>query len=122
MTDWELPQRYAGDRKEAAFAALVARYLALVFNAARRQLPGNADLADDVAQSVFFLLARQASTISPRQALAGWLYPGTCYCCQNVKRTEARRRKREREVALQSSNLSEPGSESLSELLDEGIS
>ena len=53
MTDDELLQRYVRDQSETAFAELVTRHINLVFSAALRQVNGDAQLAEEVAQSVF---------------------------------------------------------------------
>lgn len=70
MTDEiELLRRYAEDRDEEAFAALVARCISLVYSAALRQLDGATHRAEDVTQTVFIQLARNASVVSKRDGL-----------------------------------------------------
>src|SRR6266516_1271727 len=71
--DYDLLRRYAETNSEEAIAELVRRHLDLVYSAALRQVNGDAHLAQDVAQAVFSELARKATALSLRRALAGWL-------------------------------------------------
>src|ERR1035441_4311539 len=71
MGDWELLQAYAKGRSEAAFAELVRLHLDWVYSVALRHV-GDAHLAEDVAQSVFVLLARKARDLGPGILLGGW--------------------------------------------------
>ena len=96
--DSELLRRYAADRDEAAFAELVRRYLNLVDFAALRQVGGDAHRAEEVAQNVFTLLARKASTLTGHQTLAGWLHTTTRYAASEALRAERRRLAREQEA------------------------
>jgi len=92
--DQELLRRYAEHGAEEAFAALVHRHLNLVWAAARRTT-GDADLARDVAQTVFTDLARKAKTLPRETMLAGWLYRAACLAAAKQVRGEARRVLRE---------------------------
>ncbi|ATC63519.1 hypothetical protein CMV30_05865 [Nibricoccus aquaticus] len=93
--DAELLREYAENGSGEAFAELVRRHLGLVYNAALRQVGGDAHLAQDVAQSVFADLARKAGSLRGRPVLAGWLYTSARYAAVQVVRSEQRRRKRE---------------------------
>jgi len=97
MQDSELLQRYASDRSESAFAELVRRHIDLVHSAARRQVQSS-QLAEDVAQSVFLELARQANQVKAEQSLAAWLYVVTRRKAIDALRRESRRRKREHDA------------------------
>ncbi len=92
--DHELLRRYAEHGAEDAFTKLVQRHLNLVWAAARR-ITGNADLARDVAQTVFTDLARKAGTLPRETVLAGWLYRAACLAAAKQVRGEARRVLRE---------------------------
>ena len=92
--DHELLRRYAEHGAEEAFNELVQRHLNLVWAAARR-VTGNADLARDVAQTVFTDLARKAKTLPHETVLAGWLYRAACHAAAKQVRSEARRALRE---------------------------
>ncbi len=95
-TDSELLTRYAADRSESAFAELAERHVNLVYSAALRQVQGDAHLAKDVTQDVFTSLARKAATLRARSSLQGWLYTSTHFAAAKVRRTEQRRKIRER--------------------------
>jgi RNA polymerase sigma factor (sigma-70 family) len=92
--DLSLLQRYARDGEEEAFAELVRRHLNLVFSAALRQVR-SPQLAEEVAQSVFTDLARDAGRLKPGTILAAWLYQVTRRTAIDVVRREARRQLRE---------------------------
>lgn len=61
-SDPELLQNYALNKSEESFAALVNRHLNLVYSAAFRQVR-SPQLAEEVAQSVFADLARNAGKL-----------------------------------------------------------
>jgi len=122
-SDWELLNRFARNRDEAAFRELVERHIDLVHGTARRSLGNGHPQLDDAVQAAFVLLARKAAKVPRRGALAGWLFRVTRYCCANVLKTERRRRMREREVSgmRHEAAAAETGAE-LVPLLDEGLS
>lgn len=100
-TDQQLLASYAKARAEAAFDELVRRHVDLVHSAARR-LVVDSHLAEDVTQSVFVALARQAGEVNGRLTagvpLSGWLHLTTRNLAAKVVRAEMRRRDREREA------------------------
>lgn len=98
--DHELLRRYAEQGADAAFTELVRRHCDLVWAAARR-VSGDADLARDVAQTVFTDLARKADKLRPGTVLAGWLYRAACHAAAKHIRGEARRAQRERQAMQQ---------------------
>jgi len=75
-TDLELLARYTRHHAEDDFAEIVRRHLDLVFSAALRQvrLP---QLAEEVAQSAFTDLARNAARLKPDTIVTAWLYQVT---------------------------------------------
>src|SRR5271169_6075350 len=93
-TDLDLLRDYAEKHSEPAFADLVQRHLNLVFSAALRQVR-SPQLAEEVAQSVFIDLARQAEQLAPGTVLTAWLYRVTRRNAIDVVRREARRQLRE---------------------------
>lgn len=93
--DAELLRRYAVDRSDPAFTALVQRHIGLVYATALRRLAGDRHLAEDVAQVVFSDLARKARTLQGRATIAGWLYVSTQHAAAAVVRKEQRRKARE---------------------------
>ncbi len=64
-------------------------------------------LAEDVTQGVFVLLAQKAHTLADGAFLAGWLHKATRYACANALRTENRRRKLETKAARMKNTLVE---------------
>jgi RNA polymerase sigma factor (sigma-70 family) len=97
-SDHELLQAFACEGSQPAFAELVRRHLDLVYSAARRQVR-SPQLAEEVAQSVFTDLARNAARLKPGQPLAAWLHLVTRRAAIDAIRREARRRAHEHEAA-----------------------
>jgi RNA polymerase sigma factor (sigma-70 family) len=97
--DSDLLGEFIRDESQDAFTALVHRHLDLVHCAALRQvrLP---QLAEEVAQSVFTDLARNAARLKPDTMLTAWLYQVTRRTAIDVVRGEARRQFRE-QIALE---------------------
>ena len=97
-TDQDLLQAYAESRSEDAFARLVERHVDFVYSAAVRMVR-DAHLAEDVTQSVFVLLARNARELMDRPILTGWLHRTARNLAAKAVRSEIRRRAREQEAA-----------------------
>ncbi len=64
MDDIALLREYRQTRSESAFARLVERRVGLVYSAALRQVR-QPELAEDVTQTVFAILARKAAGLGP---------------------------------------------------------
>ena len=92
--DLDLLTRYTRDRAEDAFAEIVRRHVDLVHSAALRQVR-SPQLAEEVAQSVFTDLARNAHRLAPDTIVTAWLYQVTRRTAIDVVRREARRQLRE---------------------------
>ena len=107
MGDWQLLQAYAKGRSEAAFAELVKRHLDWVYSVALRHL-GDPHLAEDVAQSVFVLLARKAGDLRPGTLLGGWLFRTTRHVAAHARRAEQRRKSREATACTMSHDATSP--------------
>jgi RNA polymerase sigma factor (sigma-70 family) len=95
-TDAELLALYVRDSGdgEQAFAELMRRHEAWVFAAARR-IVGRNDLAEDVAQAAFVVLARKAASLRSSTSLAAWLHGVVRLAAKSALRAEARRRRHE---------------------------
>ncbi|HEY7120657.1 MAG TPA: sigma-70 family RNA polymerase sigma factor [Tepidisphaeraceae bacterium] len=108
MQDQAIHDTTAGDSKllaqfartgcDRSFAELVDRYVNLVYSAALRQL-GRHDLAEDVTQRVWMVLARKAPAIPQGKVLGAWLIMTTRNLSMDLRKTEMRRRERERKAA-----------------------
>jgi RNA polymerase sigma factor (sigma-70 family) len=120
--DMTLVRDYAEHHSEQAFAALVSRYVNLVHSVALRQVR-DPHLAEEVTQGVFILLARKASSLSPKTILAGWLCLTARHVSLDTLKILRRRFRRE-----QLSHMQLPQNESdssvwneLAPLLDEAL-
>jgi RNA polymerase sigma factor (sigma-70 family) len=120
-SDLELLARYTRQHAEDAFAEIVRRHLDLVFSAALRQLR-SPQLAEEVAQSTFADLARQAHRLAPDTILTAWLYQVTRRTAIDVVRREARRQIRE-QVACELNAMNATASDwtHIEPLLDEAM-
>jgi RNA polymerase sigma factor (sigma-70 family) len=123
--DMALVREYAATQSEPAFAELVSRHLDLVHSAALRQV-GDPDLAKDVAQSVFIILARKAGTLGESTILPAWLYRTTRHAAADALKAQRRRQRREQEAFMQSTLDESPTTDAkawllLAPLLDEAM-
>jgi DNA-directed RNA polymerase specialized sigma24 family protein len=98
LTDRHLLERFLANRDEAAFAALVHRHGRLVMGVCNRVL-GNIHDCEDVFQAVFFILARKARSVIKQETLASWLYTVAHRAALEARSANARRHKREIEMA-----------------------
>ena len=101
LDDHELLAEFARNESEAAFAALAARYVNLVYSTARR-FAGDPHHAEEITQAVFVILVRKAGKLSPRTVLSGWLYQTARLTAANFVKGEIRRQHREQEAYMQS--------------------
>ena len=124
MDDVQLLKQYVKDGSQEAFADIVRRHVDLVYGTARR-LVGDEQLAEDVAQAAFAVLAQKAKRVEPGR-LAGWLVNATRLAANEARRARLCREKHEwRAAQMRSSNRSEDGDEptleQLTPLLDEAL-
>ncbi len=102
-SDLELLRRFARKKSQDAFTALVQRHVNLVYSAALRQVR-SPQLAEEVAQSVFADLARDAGKLNSETVLTAWLYAVTRRTAIDVIRKESRRQLRE-QIAVEMNNM-----------------
>jgi RNA polymerase sigma factor (sigma-70 family) len=121
MNDWQLLQQYVTRGSEAAFSAVVANHVNLVYSTAARQVR-DPQLAEEVTQAVFILMARKAPSFPQHVVLPGWLYRTARFVGSSAARAEQRRRRREQEALLmQNDSASEESWRGLSAVLDEAL-
>ncbi len=97
MDDWQLLNQYVRNGSERAFRELTERHLGLVQGVATRQTR-DPELAREVSQAVFILLARKAHTFRQSVVLSAWLFRTTRFVAARAVRSEARRLRREQEA------------------------
>jgi RNA polymerase sigma factor (sigma-70 family) len=94
--DTTLLREFAQHGSEDAFAAVVSKYIDLVYSVAMRQVR-DADLAQEVTQAVFIILARKARSLNPKTILPGWLCRAARNAAANALTVQRRRREREQQ-------------------------
>src|SRR5258707_576748 len=97
----ELVRQYVAGQSERAFTALVSRHTNLVYSVALRRV-GDPQLAEEVTQAVFTILAQKAQSLGRGTILSGWLYRATCYVSGHAIKQELRRQQREQKAYMQS--------------------
>ena len=121
-TDHELLAEFVKNGSESAFAALVTRYVNLVYSTALRHT-NNPHHAEEITQAVFILLARKAGSISSKAVLSGWLYQAARLTAANYRRDNQRRQQREQQAIMESA-LNVPADEPwklIAPILDEAM-
>ena len=129
MDDLELLRRYAKDGCPQSFEAIVRRHIDWVYWSCVRQIGGgDHEVAEDVTQSVFVLLARKAAHLPKDTSLSGWLFNTLRFMCRSAKRDQHRRRRHEagaaispQQAASPAVNLEQETWERIAPLLDEAV-
>ncbi|MDY3556806.1 RNA polymerase sigma factor [Gemmata sp. JC717] len=116
--DSELLDRFIAGEDQSAFAALVGRYTPTVLGTCRRVL-GHTQDAEDAAQAVFLLLARNAARVRRPSALGAWLHG----VAVRVARKARRRRRRVQPLAGSSPPAAPPAPswEDARRVIDEAV-
>lgn len=96
--DRKLLLAYHRDGSHEAFGQLVGKYSPMVFQTALRRTRDH-QLAEDVTQAVFIVLARRAGTLKSHESIAGWLHQTAIFASSSALRAQARQRKHESAAA-----------------------
>jgi len=123
-SDLDLLRQYATDGSQAAFTALVQRHVNLVYSAALRQIR-SPQLAEDITQSVFHDLARNAAKLTApggSPVITAWLYQVARRTAIDVIRQESRRQLRE-QIAMELNTMNATAAEwpHIEPLLDDAM-
>lgn len=90
----DLVREYATRRSEQAFETLVSRRVNLVFSTALRQVRAP-DVAEEITQAVFIILARKAAVLGPDTILPSCLYRTAGFGAADALKIQRRRAQRE---------------------------
>ena len=94
--DITLLREFAERDSEEAFAAIVSRYINLVFSTALRHVR-DFHLAQEVTQAVFIILAQKAGSLNSKTILSGWLCRTARNASANALKIQRRRQDREKQ-------------------------
>ena len=97
-TDGNLLDLYVRQKQGTAFEALVRRHARMVLGVCRRVL-GNSHDAEDAFQATFLVLVRKAASIRPSGMVGNWLYGVAHRTAPEARRSIAKRRAKEAQVA-----------------------
>ena len=97
-SDTQLLGRFASNRDEAAFAAIMARHGPMVMTVCQGVLRDSPD-AEDAFQATFLVLARKAGSAWAQGQLGGWLHRVAYRVAVRASKDAARRRRHERQAA-----------------------
>lgn len=101
--DLDLLRQFARENSQDAFTALVNRHVNLVYSVALRQVRSS-PLAEEISQSVFSDLARNAVKLRPDTVLTAWLYSVARRTAIDTIRKESRRQLRE-QIAVEMNDM-----------------
>jgi uncharacterized protein (TIGR03435 family) len=121
--DMALVRQYAAHQSESAFATLVSRHTNLVYSASLR-LVRDPQLAEEVTQGTFIILAQKAASLGEKTILPSWLYRTAGFVSRSALKREYRRLQREQEAYMQSTlNEADPNAawKQISPLLEEAM-
>jgi RNA polymerase sigma factor (sigma-70 family) len=110
-SDGQLVQRFAAQRDESAFEALLQRHGPMVLGVCRRVLDDPAD-AQDAFQATFLVLVRRAGAIRKPASVGSWLHGVAARLARRARADAARRRRHESRAPVRSG---EDGSAELAE-------
>ena len=118
--DADLLRRFARDRNEFAFAALVRRHGPAVWATCGRVL-GNRQDTEDAFQATFLLLAQRAGELEEPASVGGWLYGVAVRTAREARAAAARRRAKERTAPPRPTWAPDPARDEALAALDEEV-
>lgn len=86
-------KEFLSSQSEEAFRQLVAEFGGLVYSSALRRT-GERELAEEITQTVFAILARKAATVARHPSLTGWLFTVTKFEAAKAMRTRHRHQRK----------------------------
>jgi RNA polymerase sigma factor (sigma-70 family) len=113
--DMDLVREYARNNSEEAFATLVSRHVNLVYSVALRQVRDR-QIAEEVTQTVFVILARKAASLRSKTVVSGWLCQTARYASAKALTSNWRRQHREHEAFMESALNDDPAADSWREI------
>lgn len=119
-TDSQLLGRFAAERSDSAFEALVGRHGRMVLGVCQRVL-GDPHDAEDAFQATFLVLARSSAKLRKTGSVASWLHGTALRVSLNARRQAARRKERERRAAEMITTDREQAWQELRPVLDEEL-
>jgi DNA-directed RNA polymerase specialized sigma24 family protein len=96
--DLELLWEYGRNGDNAAFSAVAARYIDLIYSAALRQVR-DPHVAEDVTQATLIILMNKAATLPAGTIVPGWLVRVTRFAALDAIKLQRRRSKHKRQAA-----------------------
>ncbi len=97
LSDRELLAAYRRTGSRETYSEVVSRYADAVYATCLRTL-GNPHSAEDAAQAAFLVFLKKGRKLSRSTVLVDWLHRTARNCARNLRKTEARRAKHEREA------------------------
>ncbi len=110
-------RKYASERCETAFARLVQKHAGMVFGTAFR-CTGDRELAEEISQKVFTIMARKAPGLRLHGSIAGWLHRTTLLQTRNFVRRQQRQREKMKALAEYEESVAEGESQNSHEVLN----
>ncbi len=107
MDDDELLKRFAAERDEVAFAALVARHGRMVLGVCRRVLHNEHDI-EDAFQATFLVLVSRAKAIRDGDLLGHWIYGVAHRVAVRARANAARRYVHEQNLTVAQAGVEPP--------------
>jgi len=100
LSDGDLLTAFAATGSESAFAQIVQRHGTMVYGICLRILINHHE-AEDVTQAVFLTLAKKATSLRKEPSIGGWLHRVAWCLAHDVRKSLARRVRREERVAYE---------------------